>query len=87
MMLRHLEDRGIQAVGLPALEYMRTDKQAEPDEAYIQAHLSELIDRAPSGTQLFITEAISVAMPSEISTTSSVGVVTTLLRSSVQLSL
>ena len=33
MMLRHLADRGIEAVGLPALEYMRTDKQAEPDEA------------------------------------------------------
>ena len=56
MMLRHLADRGIEAVGLPALEYMRTDKQAEPDEAYIQAHLRELIDRAPEGTRLFITE-------------------------------
>ena len=56
MMLRHLADRGIEAVGLPALEYMRTDKQAEPDEAYIQAHLKELIDRAPEGTRLFITD-------------------------------
>ena len=56
MMLRHLADRGIEAVGLPALEYMRTDKQAEPDEAYIQAHLKELIERAPEGTRLFITE-------------------------------
>ena len=56
MMLRHLEDRGVRAVGLPALEYMRTNKQAEPDAAYIQAHLSELIKRAPEGTQLFITE-------------------------------
>ena len=56
MMLRHLADRGIEAVGLPALEYMRTDKQAEPDEAYIQDHLKELIDRAPEGTRLFITE-------------------------------
>ena len=56
MMLRHLEDRGVRAVGLPALEYMRTNKQAEPDEDYIQAHLSELIKRAPEDTQLFITE-------------------------------
>ena len=56
MMLRHLEDRGVRAVGLPALEYMRTNKQAEPDEDYIQTHLSELIKRAPEGTQLFITE-------------------------------
>ncbi len=56
MMLRHLADRGVQAIGLPALEYMRTDKQAEPDEEYIRTHLEELISRAPEGTRLFITE-------------------------------
>ena len=56
MMLRHLADRGVQAIGLPALEYMRTDKQAEPDEDYIRTHLEELISRAPEGTRLFITE-------------------------------
>ena len=56
MMLRHLSDRGIQAVGLPALEYMRTDKQAEPDEAFIEKHLKGLIKLAPEGTHLFITE-------------------------------
>ena len=56
MMLRHLTDRGVQAIGLPALEYMRTDKQAEPDEEYIRTHLEELISRAPEGTRLFITE-------------------------------
>ena len=55
MMLRHLADRGVQAIGLPALEYMRTDKQAEPDEDYIRTHLEELISRAPEGTRLFIT--------------------------------
>ena len=56
MMLRHLSDRGIQAVGLPALEYMRTDKQAEPDETFIEEHLKGLIKLAPEGTHLFITE-------------------------------
>ena len=56
MMLRHLSDRGIQAVGLPAVEYMRTDKQAEPDEAFIEEHLKGLIKLAPEGTHLFITE-------------------------------
>lgn len=56
MMLRHLSDRGIHAVGLPALEYMRTDKQAEPDEAFIEEHLKGLIKLAPEGTHLFITE-------------------------------
>ena len=59
MMLRHLADRGVQAIGLPALEYMRTDKQAEPDEEYIRTHLEELISRAPEGTRLFITEGYS----------------------------
>ena len=56
MMLRHLADRGVHAVGLPALEYMRTDKQAEPDEAFIERHLRRLISHAPQGTRLFITE-------------------------------
>ena len=56
MMLCHLADRGIHAVGLPALEYMRTDKQAEPDEAFIERHLRSLISHAPQGTRLFITE-------------------------------
>lgn len=56
MMLRHLADRGVSAVGLPALEYMRTDKQAEPDATYIQSHLQELLERAPKETKLFITE-------------------------------
>ena len=56
MMLRHLADRGVAAVGLPALEYMRTDKQAEPDATYIQSRLQELLERAPKETKLFITE-------------------------------
>ena len=56
MMLRHLADRGVHAVGLPALDYMRTDKQAEPDEAFIERHLRSLISHAPQGTRLFITE-------------------------------
>ena len=40
MMLGHLADRGIKAVGLPALEYMRTGKNAEPD--YSQGKMSML---------------------------------------------
>lgn len=56
MMLGHLADRGISAIGLPALEYMRTDKNAEPDLDYIRTHLQQIMDKAPEGTQLFITE-------------------------------
>lgn len=56
MMLGHLADRGYKAVGLPALEYMRTDKNAEPDLAYIEEHLRTLIARHEGESQLFITE-------------------------------
>lgn len=56
MMLRHLEDRGIKTAGLPALEYMRTDKNAEPDLEYIEMHLRQILSRCPSDVNLFITE-------------------------------
>ncbi len=56
MMLGHLADRNIKAVGLPALEFMRTDKNAEPDLSYIREHLSEIMARMPQEVELFITE-------------------------------
>lgn len=56
MMLGHLSDRGISAVGLPALEYMRTDKNAEPDLPYIRTQLGQILASQPAHTKLFITE-------------------------------
>ncbi len=56
MMLGHLASLGIKAVGLPALEFMRTDKNAEPDEKYIEEHLRPLLERADEDVKLFITE-------------------------------
>lgn len=56
MMLGHLADRGVSAHGLPALEFMRTDKNAEPDLPYIRDHIQMYLDKAPSETKLFITE-------------------------------
>lgn len=56
MMLGHLADRGIKAAGLPALEYMRTDKNAEPDLAYIEQHLKTILARQDEDVRLFITE-------------------------------
>lgn len=56
MMLGHLADRGIKAKGLPALEYMRTDKNAEPDLAYIEEHLKAILDKQDKDITLFITE-------------------------------
>ena len=64
MMLRHLEDRGVRAVGLPALEYMRTNKQAEPDEALypkpISRSSSSELPRVRSSSS---RRATSAAMP------------------------
>lgn len=56
MMLGHLADRGIKALGLPALEYMRTDKNAEPDLQYIEQHLRAILDKQDPEVKLFITE-------------------------------
>lgn len=57
MMLAHLSDRGVSAVGLPALEYMRTDKNAEPDIQYISEHLNNLLAKHLEAREiLFITE-------------------------------
>lgn len=56
MMLCHLEDIGVTAIGIPALEYMRTDSNAEPDSKYIKEHLRILMNRVDSQIKLFITE-------------------------------
>lgn len=56
MMLGHLADLGYQAVSLPALEYMRTDKNAEPDMPYIREHLTAILAKTPPETMLYITE-------------------------------
>lgn len=56
MMLGHLADRGVIAEGLPALEYMRTDKNAEPDLPYIRTQLSQMLSTKSANTKLFITE-------------------------------
>ncbi len=56
MMLGHLANLGIKAVGLPALEFMRTDKNAEPDLPYITEHLQVILTRVEPDVNLFITE-------------------------------
>ena len=40
---------------LPALDFMRIDKDAEPDQAYIRQHLSELLEEH-RGYDLYITQ-------------------------------
>ena len=41
----YLEEQHIEAVLLPALDFMRIDALDEPDEAYIQEHLSALLQK------------------------------------------
>lgn len=55
MMTYYLQEQGVKAVLLPALEFMRTDKNADPDPAYIKekiGHQLELHNEA----DLYITQ-------------------------------
>ncbi len=50
-----LEERAISSRLLPALEFMRIDKNLDPDEYYIQENLNRILKGFPS-TKLFITQ-------------------------------
>ena len=47
MMDLYFHETGVNSVILPALEYMRTDKNAEPDLVYIKTKLNELLTKNP----------------------------------------
>lgn len=51
----YLEEAGIDSVLLSALEYMRIDKNAEPDSAFIAENLNELLKQHPD-KYLYITQ-------------------------------
>lgn len=55
MMNLYLNEQGVHSVLLPALDYMRTDKNAEPDPVYIKEHLLKLLDENPEA-DLYITQ-------------------------------
>ena len=55
MMNLYLNETGVASILLPALEYMRTDKNAEPDPAYIKEKLATLLANY-TDTTLFITQ-------------------------------
>jgi aspartate kinase len=55
MMHLYLLEQGVKAVMLPALDYMRTDKNGEPDPVYIREKLAALIDEH-SDADLYITQ-------------------------------
>ena len=55
MVTNYLCEQGINAVLLPALEYMRTDKNSEPDLTYIREKLTLQLEANP-GYEIYITQ-------------------------------
>jgi aspartate kinase len=51
----HLEEKNIPSVLLPALNFMRIDRDQEPDQYYIRENLHREIEKYP-GNRLFITQ-------------------------------
>ena len=55
MMVNYLKETGVKAILLDALDFMRTDKNAEPDLQYIKGQLHDLMEKN-SGYQIYITQ-------------------------------
>jgi aspartate kinase len=55
LMNGYLHSRGVRSVMLPALKFMRTDENHEPDMKYISVRLKRLVDMNPDA-DLYITQ-------------------------------
>jgi len=55
MVVNYLKEQGVKATLLSALDFMRTDKNAEPDAQYIKEHLTAIMDEN-KGYQIYITQ-------------------------------
>jgi aspartate kinase len=55
MMNIYLREQGVNSVLLPALEFMRTDKNAEPDTQYIKQKLNGLLEKH-TDADIYITQ-------------------------------
>lgn len=55
MFTNYLHETGVKAVLLPALEYMRIDKNSEPDTEYIRENLNKLLSKY-TDAEIFITQ-------------------------------
>ena len=55
MVVNYLKEQGVNAILLDALDFMRTDKNAEPDMPYIKEHLKDVMDNN-QGYQIYITQ-------------------------------
>lgn len=51
----YLHEQGVNSVLLPALDFMRSDKNGEPDSNYIHKHLLELLEQNPDA-DLYVTQ-------------------------------
>ena len=55
MVTNYLQEQGIGAILIPALEFMRTDKNGEPDLNYIREKLNTQLEANP-GYEIYITQ-------------------------------
>ena len=55
MVVNYLQEQGVKATLLSALDFMRTDKNAEPDLPYIKEKLSAIM-KVHEGFQIYITQ-------------------------------
>ena len=55
MMVNYMKEQGIKAVLLNALDFMRTDKNSEPDPVYIKEKLSAIMEKN-EGYQVYVTQ-------------------------------
>ncbi len=55
MVTNYLKEQGVSVHLIPALDFMRTDKNGEPDAAYIKEKLTEVLAVSPKA-QIYITQ-------------------------------
>ncbi len=55
MMTNYMKEQGVDAILLSALDFMRTDKNAEPDPTYIKEKLTAIMEEN-AGHQVYITQ-------------------------------
>lgn len=55
MVVNYLKEQGIEATLLNALDFMRTDKNDEPDIHFIREHLTSILEKH-KGQQIYITQ-------------------------------
>ena len=55
MVVNYLKEQGVKAILLSALDFMRTDKNAEPDPQYIKEKLGAIMEQN-QGYQIYITQ-------------------------------